>query len=47
MFEGSTENEIETAFASALQGGAGAVFIGTDLFLTKSVPADSRTGAAP
>jgi putative tryptophan/tyrosine transport system substrate-binding protein len=33
VFEGGTENEIETAFASALQRGAGAVFIGTDLFL--------------
>jgi putative ABC transport system substrate-binding protein len=33
VFEGGTENEIETAFASALQRGADAVFIGTDLFL--------------
>jgi putative ABC transport system substrate-binding protein len=33
VFEGGTENEIETAFASALQRRAGAVFIGTDLFL--------------
>jgi putative ABC transport system substrate-binding protein len=33
VFEGGTENEIETAFASALQQGAGAIFIGTDLFL--------------
>ena len=33
MFEGGTENEIETAFASAVRQGAGAVFIGTDLFL--------------
>jgi putative ABC transport system substrate-binding protein len=33
VLEGGTENEIETAFASAVQRGAGAVFIGTDLFL--------------
>jgi putative tryptophan/tyrosine transport system substrate-binding protein len=33
VFEGGTENEIETAFASAVRQGAGAVFIGTDLFL--------------
>jgi ABC-type uncharacterized transport system substrate-binding protein len=33
VLEGGTENEIETAFASAVQRGAGAVLIGTDLFL--------------
>jgi putative ABC transport system substrate-binding protein len=33
VLEGGTGNEIETAFASAAQRGAGAVFIGTDLFL--------------
>jgi ABC-type uncharacterized transport system substrate-binding protein len=33
VLEGGAENEIETAFASAVQRGAGAVFIGTDLFL--------------
>jgi putative tryptophan/tyrosine transport system substrate-binding protein len=33
VFEGGTENEIETAFASVVRQGAGAVFIGTDLFL--------------
>jgi putative ABC transport system substrate-binding protein len=33
LLEGGTENEIETAFASAAQRGAGAVLIGTDLFL--------------
>jgi putative ABC transport system substrate-binding protein len=33
VLEGGTESAIETAFASAVQKGAGAVFIFTDLFL--------------
>jgi putative ABC transport system substrate-binding protein len=33
VLEAGAENEIEAAFASAVQRGAGAVFIGTDLFL--------------